>query len=154
MARSFMHVVSWRHCFLSCSKLYRSIVIKQPKYSILARLERTSSNRRIVASHCTLSSNHTHAANLQNMCGLSLSIGFFEDSILLGVTFLGSSGTDGKNLDITGLFEGSSKEKSVMTTFCWYLCVILCVDLASLFSNLTPKIRKIQAITMDFPKAV
>jgi allophanate hydrolase len=51
----------------------------------------------------------SHAANVVDLCGISVQAGFVEmdDGLKLpfGVTFLGGSGYDGKILDIAGVFE-------------------------------------------------
>jgi len=50
----------------------------------------------------------THAANVVDLCGVSVNAGFVEGEggkLPFGVTFLGGSGCDGKIFDIAGVFE-------------------------------------------------
>ena len=54
----------------------------------------------------------THAANVVDLCAVSVNAGFVEAPTRLpfGVTFLGGSGYDGKILDIAAVFETAVKE--------------------------------------------
>jgi allophanate hydrolase len=55
----------------------------------------------------------SHAANVLDMCGVSINAGWVESEgvkLPFGVTFLGLSGHDGKILDIASVFENSVKE--------------------------------------------
>lgn len=47
----------------------------------------------------------THAANVLDLCGISVNAGFVEGGLPFGVSFLGGSGKDGKILDIAAVFE-------------------------------------------------
>lgn len=55
----------------------------------------------------------THAANVVDLCGVSINAGWAENErgvrLPFGITFLGGSGHDGKILDITAVFESSVK---------------------------------------------
>jgi len=54
----------------------------------------------------------THAANVVDLCAVSVNAGYVDGPIRLpfGVTFLGGSGYDGKILDIATVFEDAVKE--------------------------------------------
>ncbi|UNI22318.1 hypothetical protein JDV02_008217 [Purpureocillium takamizusanense] len=58
----------------------------------------------------------THAANVVDMCGVSVNAGFVEVEqgvkLPFGVTILGGSGYDGKVLDIAAVFEACIEETS------------------------------------------
>lgn len=47
----------------------------------------------------------THAADVLDLCGISVNDGFLEGGLPFGVSFLGGSGKDGKLLDIAAIFE-------------------------------------------------
>ncbi|QYT00273.1 hypothetical protein H0G86_007363 [Trichoderma simmonsii] len=54
----------------------------------------------------------TYAANVVDLCGVSINAGWIEDEearLPFGITFLGDSGYDGKVLDIAAVFESSTK---------------------------------------------
>lgn len=54
----------------------------------------------------------THAANVVDLCGVSVNAGWIDDEgvrLPFGITFLGGSGHDGKVLDIAAIFESLLK---------------------------------------------
>jgi Asp-tRNA(Asn)/Glu-tRNA(Gln) amidotransferase A subunit family amidase len=57
----------------------------------------------------------THAANVVDLCAVSVNAGFVEGGLPFGVQFLGGSGKDGRVLDIVAVFEEEVKMKKGMT---------------------------------------